>query len=43
MERKYLIDLTLRGSEEDINYILKEIRELGNRRGIRIEYIRKID
>jgi len=42
MERKYLIDLTLRGSEEDINYILKEIRELGNRR-VRIEYIRKID
>jgi len=42
MERRYRIDLTLRGSEEDVKYVLKEIHELKERRQVKFMYIREL-
>jgi len=42
MKKHYLIDLTLRGSEEDIQYVLREIYEIAEHKEVKFMYIKEL-
>ena len=41
MERNYLIEIKLKGREEDIDYILKDIYKLSEREEVASMYVRE--
>jgi len=42
MKKHYLIDLTLRGSEEDIQYVLREICKIAEHKEVKFMYLREL-